>query len=496
MEDPLANVYTPHKFQVEAHGIRTPILLVLGGNRTGKTYFAVAESQYVCLGRAIHAEVPDPPTVVWYVMPTLKQFQRAIVPIINQLIPRDQVELTRTGKLYRENERIIRYKNGSELHFMSADMRQRRMQGASVDLVICDEPLPKTVFEELQARVMDRRGRIILVLTPVDDKPDNWIWIRDDLYIPYETGERKDIQALFMPVADEEGHSLVPHFTDEDILRMQEQWPDPAVQRARMYGHFVTRTGLVFGSFDKNVHVIPRFDIPPNWARWWVVDPQYHRFAALLMAADTDGNYYVTEEYFSQDEPLAHRAARMKALTGEVDGASVPVYVDSAVPQDIAELNWHFDRIGAKLGAMKLPMQKKVHQMVLKVHSMLEPDVKREYAAVSSLRGIKGAPRLLFFDTLKSSWELDNRRVSTSRLLWEMSRLVWDKNGKPEKDSAGGADATDCLIYGCSIMASAYDERPHKDEYEGMSQTDIILYEAIKQADARRHEGRQWRHLR
>jgi hypothetical protein len=486
-EDPLAHVYHPHQFQEQIHADRHPITLVLGGNRTGKTWGAVTEALHYCLGRSKWAEVPEPPVTVWYVMPSLTMFRRAIVPVLKQLIPMPMV------RRWDKQQNVIYFNNGSELHMLSSDMRQRRLQGASVDFIVMDEAQKQEVFEELQARVFDRKGRILMVLTPVDEIEANWLWIRDTLFIPWEAGERPDIHVIFMPVADEEGNPLVPQYTREDIKRLEEMYPDPQVRSARLYGNFVTRSGLVFASFDENIHLVPRFEIPHNFTRWIVVDPQYHRFAALYFAADERGHYYVTDEYFSQDEPLATRAQRMVAILGPHDGPSIPVYVDSANPQDMAELNWHFQRINAPLGAVPLPMKKEVDKMVLRVHSYLEPSEQRHYHRATGLKDVSGAPRLTFFHDIKSDWRIRDRAMNTSRLIWEMKRLIWDSgSGKPDKKSADGADASDALIYGCSIMATGFEQEINDDWKKGLPVADVLIWEAIEREDLRQKRGDVW----
>ena len=480
VRDPMAHVYKPHEGQVESHKSRASITLVLGGNRAGKTWFAVAEALLYCLERPIYAEMPShgKPIVVWYVMPSLTMFRRTVKPIFRQLAPESEIRKEDT------QNNIIYFNNGSELHFLSADMRQRRLQGASIDMAIMDETPNEEVFEELQARVIDRQGRLILVFTPIDAAS---YWVRDKIFIPWQIGERKDIKVIFMPVADKEGNPLVPHLTKEDIEQMERQWPDPAVRAARIYGQFVSRSGLILKGFDIDLHVIERFEIPKDWTRWFVCDPQYHRFAVLHFAADTKGNYYVTDEFFSQDDNLAHRAERMTVITGDRDIA-IPVYCDSANPQDIAELNWHFTRIGAPLGATALPFQKRVEDMILRVHSMLEPDHEREYPHElgGRYKDLFGAPRLFLFNDLVSNWKYDSRPMQVSRLLWEMKRYSWGKSGKPDKDSADGADCVDCLVYGCSIKAVTV-EQPEQDVWKkGLLTRDILIWQNIDIHDKRR----------
>jgi len=486
-EDPLGLVYKPHSVQIEAHQDRHPILLVVGGNRSGKTWYAVAEAIYYCTGRAVWADVPTPPVIVWYVMPSLTMYRRTILPVFKKLAPRKEIL-----KMASDRSPIVKFKNGSELHFVSSDMRQRRLQGASIDMAIMDETPEESVFEELQARVFDRHGRVILVFAPIDIKS---FWVRDKIYIPWQAGDITDFHVIHMPVADRDGHSLVPHFSDEDIKSMERRWPDPAVRAARMYGEFITRSGLVFRSFDAKVHTIPPFEIPLDYARWFVCDPQYHRFATLFFAADEHGAYYVTDEFFSQDDTLARRAERMAALVGKRDRA-LPCYVDSANPQDMAELNWHFSRIAAPIGAIPLPIQKRVDEMVLRTHALLEPDPDRLYpkiipsfghpvdpAAEPNFKPVFGAPRIFFFNNLTSTWKWESRDMNCSRLLWEMQRLSWGENGKPDKDSADGADACDALVYGCSIMAAGTRQPEEQAWKKQLSLADRVIWNVIEQSD-------------
>lgn len=483
-EDPLATVYKPHKFQQQIHKSRADITLVLGGNRTGKTYSAVAEALLYCLGRSTYAETPEPPNLVWYIVPTSSTFKDAVEPIVNILMPWDRI--IKHDKRYNE----YKFDNGSILAIKSSDQRQKRLVGANVDFVVADEPLPKQVYEELLARLISTSGRMLLVLTPVSEKMDEWLWVRDELYVPWEIGERKDIDVIHMPVVDQDGKPAVPHLNEEQVQRFYDQYPDPETRAARMYGEFVVRGGLVFSGFNKDVNIIKAFKIPDHWHQWMICDPQYHRFAVLYFAADEEGNYYVTDEYFSTDEVMEVRAERIKAMVGSSD-RSIPMYVDYANPQDIAELNWHFTKSDVSVGAVPLPIQKQVEKMVLRVHTMLEASPDRLYNKETGMKDVSGAPRLMLFDTLNSSWTHEGRSVISSRLVWELERLTWGKTNKPNKDTAGGGDCTDCLIYGCSIVAVGRIAPATESWRDGLSERDQVVWEAIDAQDHRQKRGMQ-----
>lgn len=179
-------------------------------------------------------------------------------------------------------------------------------------------------------------------------------------------------------------------------------------------------------------------------------------------------------------------------MLGEVD-KSIPCYVDSANPQDIAELNYHFNKIGAQIGAMPLPMKKRIDQMVLRVHSMLEPQEERKYNFHTDRRKISGAPRLMMFDDLISTWHDGDNKIQASRLIWELQRLTWKMN-KPDKNSAGGGDMTDCLIYGCSILAVGKNPLELIDKYKGMTDVDAEIFKIMDRGDLAvlREERYRW----
>lgn len=485
-EDPLANVYKPNNFQEKIHGSRAPITVVLGGNRTGKTYSAVAEAILYALGRSTYSETPDPPNTVWYIVPTGDVFRDAVQPIFDQLLPWSKIERVGGQKL-----KTYKFTNGSRIVVKSSDQRQKRLVGAAVDFAVADEPMPKKVYEEVVARLISTGGRLLMVLTPVSEKMDEWLWVRDELYIPWKIGERKDIDVVHMPVIDQDGNPAVPHLTKKQVEQMKRQYPDPETRAARMHGEFIVRGGLVFKGFDDDINLVKRFKVPEHWHKWLVCDPQYHRFAVLMFAADPDGNYYVTDEYFSQDEPLAHRAEHIKAMVGQHD-RKIPMYVDYANQQDIQELNYHFGRLNADIGAVELPVTKRVEQMVLRVHARLEPDTERYYHKETGLGDVCGAPRLMIFDDLSSTWMHEGRPIRGSRLLWELKRLTWGKNGKPDKSTAAGADCTDCLIYGCSITAVGRQKDQTYDWTRGKSDRDVALWDAIERQDRRQDQGMQY----
>ena len=182
---------------------------------------------------------------------------------------------------------------------------------------------------------------------------------------------------------------------------------------------------------------------------------------------------------------MAHRAERLKVILGERKTA-MPMYVDSANPQDVAELNWHFQRINAPIGCAALPFKKSIEGSILRTQAMMEPDDERKYPDILELDGLLGAPRLLFFDRLMSSWKWGQREMQCSRLLWEMQRIQWAKDGKPDKASADGADCCDCMGYGSMIQAAGSRVIDTDAWLRKMPVKDAIIWKVIQEQDKHR----------
>jgi phage terminase large subunit-like protein len=496
--DPLAEVYTPTAKQQELHACRAPVTIVMGANRAGKSFGMIADALYTCLHRPVYAELPPAPVVVWYVVPSLGMYRRAIHPILMKLLPHESVRA-----FAMVPHPIFSFTNGSSLYVLSADMRQKRLAAAAVDQVYMDESPDEAAYDELLARLMSTRGRIILGFLP--DQASGWVDTR--LVTPYEAGDVRDVHVITMPIADEAtGKSLVPWFTDKDIETFKRKWPDPAVQAARIYGRRVKQAGMVFKQYDAAIHQVAPFDIPQNWMRFLVCDASYYRFLCLWFAVDEAGNYVVTDEFFSQEATLRQRVERMGAVTA-MRGAvardrQLPVYVDSQAAQDIAELNWHFGETETPLGALKLPFRKAegpgktpTESWLLRVHSLLEPDVDRPYPSVMQPEGetIYGAPRLFFFDTLYSVWELpDGQQMRGSRLLWEIARYTFGKDGRPDKKSADGGDACDALLYGCNVLTEGAEARDTDSWKRKLQPADVLIWERVHRWSTHVASGRDY----
>lgn len=467
-DDPLNYGFPPHPGQMKVHESRAQETFLVAANRWGKSVAGIRES----LWRATmtHPYKPNRPhDVIWCGFVDFGFYIKVTKRLFDEWVPKNYLiqfhESEKWAKLKRKDGGTC------TIYFLSYESGRASWQGGAVDFIWLDEELPQDVYHEATARLVDRRGHMLLTQTPVSGL--NWAY--DEIYLPSVTGARKDTLVVQGALAErdpsmpyEVGRSLVPHLRTEDIVRLAQAARDPDERAIRVFGEFRGRSGGVYKMFDAEVHVVPSFKIPSYYECWGGVDPGYHGFAAVGFAMDPKGRIYVPLEFYSQQES---HTARAKALWEKVQ-ATFPLdeddyfvfYCDTANPQDILELNTWSMQVGARMVFTSLDHGLKAREAgIQRVQEYLQPIPGRETPReVTRPTPVKGEPMIYFFDTLHSDWEVDEELINTSRLLWELQRYVWRKlrrnDAHPtdaDEKSADGAHALAALRYGVMARVGA-----------------------------------------
>lgn len=461
--DPLNFGPPPHRFQEQVHTSDTHLTLMIAANRLGKSYCGMRETLWRALGTHPYKDIRA--DMCWVGFPDYKFYVRTTMPTFRALVPQDRIIQ------FHETEKwvTLRRDDGTTatIFFMSYESGRDTWQGAAVDFIWLDEECPEDIYREALARLIDRRGDMLITQTPVSGMG----WLYDRLYLPALSNPSSGVTVVQAALASRDsrreldvGESLVPHLTREQILRFAQGIPDPDERSIRIFGEFRARSGVVYKQYKPEVHVIPAFDVPSHWEVWAGVDSGYHGFAVVFFAMSPDGRVYVVDEYFSQEEVIRVRAAaiwekaqRFQAVRGEY----LILYVDTADPQMVRELNLWSSEHGKSLAFKSLDMGKKAREAgVTRVQELLSTQEKRATPSwVKRERPPQGEPVLYFFDSLSSTWRINDELVEgQSRVIWEIMRYLWKKPkegaphpSEPDGDSAGGAHAMDAMRYG--IMA-------------------------------------------
>jgi len=143
-------------------------LLILGGNRSGKTEFGAKYANEI-IERKASANA-------WCFQSNERASIERLQPYVNHYLPAEQRDLGKIGKIT-----YIKYNlangfsegrfvkpNGSFCRFMNYEMDPRSLEGAELDIAWCDEMVPPDVLDTLRFRLVTRGGKLIVTFTPLE----------------------------------------------------------------------------------------------------------------------------------------------------------------------------------------------------------------------------------------------------------------------------------------------------------------------------------------
>jgi phage terminase large subunit-like protein len=299
---------------------------ILGGNRSGKTEEGVFIDVAWALGKDYFRgepaweyvkdlPIPDPPNVIWVVGLDYGVLKNVIWwEKLRQgrghppMLPRDPEVIEKVV----DGEFQVYFKNGSIIIGKSADAGREKFQGASVDLVHIDEECEVAVFDECYQRTADCAGKLLLTLTPLVDVASGvrtpWVF---DLFEEVNQG-RKDVVFCKLNVMAN------PYVPSEEKTKLAEKWAGHFEEKARLYGDFIQRSGLVYPHWKPAVHCIDLPKIPREWRRLVSIDPAATGTTAAIWAAVKPGtdDLYLYREYYESNATVSEHAKNILAVNG------------------------------------------------------------------------------------------------------------------------------------------------------------------------------------
>ena len=191
----------------------------------------------------------------------------------------------------------------STLLCKSAESGREKFQSASVDFLWIDEEIDADVYDEAYQRTVDCGGKILLTLTPLADvgggakKP----WVHG-LFKEFNAG-RKDLCFVKLNTLDN------PYIPDDEKEKLKLKWAGHPEEKARLFGDFIHRAGLVYDNFSRPIHVIKPFRIEPDWKRIASIDPAPTGVTAVVWAAVSPRNdVYIYRVYYESNKIISDHA--------------------------------------------------------------------------------------------------------------------------------------------------------------------------------------------
>lgn len=325
--------YQPHEKQKCFHTMTSAIrrVMYLGGNRSGKSYGAVAEDIRWMLHMADAAPKDEPVRGRVVAVDYDRGVAQILFPIFKALCPPDKLKGGSWEKAYKRQERVLYFSDGGTIQFMSYEQSTEKFAGTSLHFVHYDEEPPKNIYNECQARLVDTNGHSWISMTPVE----GMTWIYDELYAKGENSDDRTFivkgDGLVGPVWEatvdqdkETGHKVKigvvevgmnenPHLSDSARIEYLASLSEDE-RAARSKGHFVQTAGKVFPVFQVETHTFDT-DFDPKAAQnggWQLYTSTDHGWNAptawLWHAVSPDGSVVTYAEHYQSHMTIEEHA--------------------------------------------------------------------------------------------------------------------------------------------------------------------------------------------
>lgn len=288
-------------------------LLIMGGNRAGKTEYAAKRvmqllctrpnSRIWCLHTTSQTSIQMQQAVIWkYMPPEFKNAKKTKVTNIQYSQKNGFTDAT------------FVLPNRSQCFFMNYGQEKKVIEGGEPDLIWCDELVPQDWIETLRYRLVTRSGKMILTFTPITGfTPVVKDYVAGcrikktrfaDL-LP-ETQNVPGIPKGHMPYIAEcsKGsanviwfHSILNRYSPFDQIKLALRGRGPYEVKIRAYGWAESLAGSQFPRFGE-ANIIPADQVPEEGTNYMAVDPAGSRnWFMVWLRIDEFGNKFVYREW-------------------------------------------------------------------------------------------------------------------------------------------------------------------------------------------------------
>ena len=442
-----------HAKQVEALNHPSLHRWLFWGNQAGKTTLGAVDMVLSALGRhplQLSGLEPMPPFTGWASALSWELWEKILLPeLLTWITPDRLIDGPLPFVHSTKRDIIVRADNGTESRITgkAAEQGAAKYQSARVNKVWLDEEHPRSVWDELQPRLLRYGGRTIATMTPLL----GLTWVYGQVYEPIIGGQIKPEVHWFSHAGPVDNPAITPARIENIRNEMRN---NPAQLAARLEGLFVKPVGAVL-PFDVQKHGV---DLEGDDLKAFLrgskmygsLDLGKWRFAfswgGVEKFGDDEGRLTLVDEVFSQNEDAETRARKIHDQVVVKFGVKdMDIWGDCADPDGLLEFNQALERIGSPLHV--LPVQaanKRIGAGVMRVESLMNRGGFR-------VRRSMGAEQLWYAGMNTSSM---GRPVYGSRWIWEANNWQYPKaiDGKVQKDApddatADGADMMDGTRY-------------------------------------------------
>ena len=278
--------YQPLTDQLPFHQSRAQVRGLIGGNRSGKTTAGQMEVQWYARGRHPYRNVLAP-NHGWIVALDNEVLEDVILPQLFTYLPEEMI------KRYNRVMKVLELTNGSIIKFKSCESGAKKFQSAECRWIWFDEEPPKEIWDECLIRVgAGEPLDVWLTMTPLDGM--DWTW--EELVNAQSPGEIECFSASLLKNK---------YLLESEKKRLLMKYAGTEEEKARIYGQYFHRSGLVYKGWNPQLHLCDPFPIPSDWPCIRVIDPHARKPSAVVWGAVSPKNIlYIVDELQDDKEYL------------------------------------------------------------------------------------------------------------------------------------------------------------------------------------------------
>lgn len=475
--DPYRHGYEPnHWLDADEMLKKKNEILILGGNRAGKTEWAAKrviqtlvnkpDARVWCLHTTSSSSIQMQQNVLWkYMPPELKNARKTKITNISYS--------QKNG--FSDNTFIL--PNRSQCFFMNYAQDKKVIEGGEVDLIWCDELVPLDWVETLRYRAITRRGKLLITFTPVlgySQVVKDYVAgcsIRKSLKA--ELLDQSKIIVAGCPkghmpyLADSMNsgagvvwfHSQLNPYNPFDQLRATLEGKTSNEIKIRAYGYAENTAGSQFPSFT-DVNILTDEKIPVDGTNFMVCDPAGARnWFMLWLRAAKDGNLYVYREFpdISNGEwALPAEKSDGKMGSGQKNGAGRGIDEYKELIRELEGDEVMAERyIDPRAGATQSVGKEGGTSLIELLDQGEKPMYFTPASGVHIEQGVAIINDLLFYNSSESLSPINQPRLYVSE---SCKNLIYALREWTNQDGEKGAckDPIDCLRY-LTIMEPSYE---------------------------------------
>ncbi len=483
-------LYRPTPEQAPTHSCPASEVLVIGGNRSGKSLCTFVEDARAVTGQDPYKKYPAEGGVLVIVGQHWGHIGKVVYPYLFKAGAFKMIRdaQTKEWRAYdpdadkaRKDEskpapplippRLIKsmsWLNKAERQIQSCELttgwiiyfcssQSDPIQGVKVDRVHIDEDIEgdENWVPELQARLSDNKGRLAWSAMP-HSKNNALLGLHERATSEAEKSKAKpDIVCFKLRFLDN------PHIDSDEKRKRIEGWAalGEEVLRMRSDGDFNTDSFLCYPTFHMSVHGYDRtslrnMTVPDEWTRYAVIDPGHQVTSVLFAAVPPD-----------EDMVLVYDQLYIRQCNAQIFGEKFAARVGHQQFHAFL-IDMHGGRI-RDIGSGRLPVDLYTDQLRsrgVRSHttgsSFLAAcdDIQARMVATQSMLHVRpcGTPRLRVLRGAVPDLERELKRYRKQTIYAAGMHVVTDK-----PNTRGEVHACQCLEYLCS-----YNPRYHKPKVE------------------------------